>query len=307
MRLWTAALRDFDLRMTASSHFPALPHRSIAVRFTSVNGHSTRRGTAGPVGFMTIWPASPSRPFFTLTISLAKINFQPSPLTIFVKIAKFPAHQDEDIPLLTNLLIRGKVVFPKRGCGRGKRQPKRIAGLSLMRRAKESDMAKPTRSESGLNIDRRRLLASVAALSLGNIPNVEAAEVSNSGKAFLVAEIPTSDSTAWNVCAGTAQKIEEIAARNIIRAEAGLPLLSIPRELRRMKMVEDAAEFEQFADRHRQAVLEEVLAPVREARGEPDWRPTRLMEGLAFQAQVGKILRERFEAARTSSNKTAGL
>jgi hypothetical protein len=31
-------------------------------------------------------------------------------LTIFVRVAKFPAHQDEGIPLLTNLLIRGKVV-----------------------------------------------------------------------------------------------------------------------------------------------------------------------------------------------------
>ena len=40
--------------------------------------------------------------------------------------------------------------------------------------------------------------------------------------------------------------------------------------------------FEEFADRHRQAVWEEVLAPVREARGEPNWRPTRLMEGLAL-------------------------
>ena len=62
--------------------------------------------------------------------------------------------------------------------------------------------------------------------------------------------------------------------------------------------------FEEFADRHGQSVWEEVLAPVREARGEPNWSPTRLMEGLAFQAQVGKILRERFEIARTSPNKS---
>ena len=165
-------------------------------------------------------------------------------------------------------------------------------------------MAKPTQSESGLSLDRRQLLASAAALSIGTVPTVVAAAEVFSRQAATVAEIPTSETAAWNICAKTAQKIQEIAARNIIRAEAGLPLLSIPRELRRMKMVEDAAAFEQFADRHRQAVLEEVLAPVREARGEPNWRPSRLMEGYAFQAQVSKILRERFEAIPTSRNKT---
>jgi hypothetical protein len=88
------------------------------------------------------------------------------------------------------------------------------------------------------------------------------------------------------------------------RAEDGLPLLSIPRELRRMKMVEDAMAFEQFADRHRESVWEEVLAPVREARGEPTWRPTGFMEGMGFQAQVSKVLRERFKVAQTSPNKS---
>ena len=59
-------------------------------------------------------------------------------------------------------------------------------------------------------------------------------------------------------------------------------------------MVEDAMAFEAFADRHGESVWEEVLAPVREAKGDPNWRPTGFMEGLAFQAQVSKILRERF-------------
>jgi hypothetical protein len=119
-------------------------------------------------------------------------------------------------------------------------------------------------------------------------------------------KIPTSQTTAWTLCAGTAQKIEEITARNIIRAEARLPLLSVPQELRRMKMVADAMAFEDFADRHRQAIWEEVLAPVREARGEPNWRPTRLLEGYAFQAQVRKALRARFEATRTSARHKLG-
>ena len=166
-------------------------------------------------------------------------------------------------------------------------------------------MAKPKQSEPSLSLDRRQLLGSAAALSIGNIPGAEAAvEATTSGPAVIVAEIPTSDSPAWNICAATAQKIEEIVARNVIRAEAGLPLLSVPQELRRMKQVTDAMAFEEFADRHRQSVWEEVLAPVREARGEPNWRPTRLMEGLALQVKVSRILRERFKVAQTSPNKS---
>jgi hypothetical protein len=164
-------------------------------------------------------------------------------------------------------------------------------------------MATPKQSEPSLSVDRRQLLAATAAaLSIGTIPGIEAAaEVTNSGPAVPVAEIARSETAAWNVCAGTARKIKEIATRNIIRAEAGLPLLSIPRELRRMKMVEDAMAFEAFADRHGESVWEEVLAP---ARRYPHWRPSRLMEGLAFQAQIGKILRERFKVAQTSPNKS---
>jgi hypothetical protein len=166
-------------------------------------------------------------------------------------------------------------------------------------------MAKQPQTEPALGLDRRQLLASAAALSVGNIAGVDTAhQVFNSGQAVTVAEMPTSNAAARNVCAETAQKIEELAARNIIRAEARLPLLSIPKELRRMKKAADAMAFEEFADRHRQSAWEEVLAPVRVARGEPNYRPTRWMEGLAFQAQVGKILRERFKVAKTSPNES---
>ena len=111
------------------------------------------------------------------------------------------------------------------------------------------------------------------------------------------ATIPAAGVIALNVCAETAQKIEEIVARNIIRGEAGLPRLSVLQELRRMKEVADEAEFEQFAARHPQAVWDEMLAPVREARGEPNWHPSTFMEELVFQAQVSKITHERFAPA----------
>ena len=65
-----------------------------------------------------------------------------------------------------------------------------------------------------------------------------------------------------------------------------------------MKEAADAAEFEEFAAHHSEAIWEEVLAPVREAKGNPHWRPTGMMEGLGYQARVSKILRERFAEQR---------
>ena len=238
---------------------------------------------------MTIRP--PSRPFFTPTISLGKIIFRWSPLTILFVPAKFAAASRRGRRLLTNRLTRhggslnGDVVVEN-----GKPADR----LSLLDADAESDMARPKQSEPSLSVDRRQLLVTAAALSIGTVPGIEAAaEVTNSP-----GEIARSEPAAWNVCAGTARKIKEIAARNIIRVEAGLPLLSIPRELRRMKMVDDAAAFEEFSAEHQQAVWEEVLGPVREGRGEPTWRPTGFMEGLGFQAQVSKILRERFDLSQ---------
>jgi len=67
-------------------------------------------------------------------------------------------------------------------------------------------MATPKQSEPSLSVDRRQLLATAAALSFGNIPGVEAARAANSGQALTVAEVPTSESPAWNVCASTVEQ-----------------------------------------------------------------------------------------------------
>jgi hypothetical protein len=135
-------------------------------------------------------------------------------------------------------------------------------GLPLLDAEKESEMAKPTQSESGLSLDRRQLLASAAVITTAGLaPIAESAGAANPAQAASAAKTWVSANEALNVCASTARKIEEVAERNRIREQAGLPLLSIPRELRRMKNVDDAAEFEEFANLHRQAVWEEVLAP----------------------------------------------
>ena len=146
-----------------------------------------------------------------------------------------------------------------------------------------------------LAMNRRHLLATVAAIPMNGIlpPQVTA-------DAVPVPSIPTSEPSPLNLYAATAQRIEEITARNRIRAEACLPLLSIPKELRRMKEADDEATFEAFANAHRTAVWDEVLATKREARGEPNWHPAGWMEGMAFQSEVSRILRRRFNRSRNA-------
>jgi hypothetical protein len=146
--------------------------------------------------------------------------------------------------------------------------------------------------------------SSLKVLIVGDVAVTSIVSATESAQGVEPAEVidlgnpQTIEPPAFNCCAVTTRRLEEIARRNRIRDEAGLPLLSIPKELRRMKDVADAVaetdQFEAFATVHRAAVWDEVLAPERERRGQPDWRPRRWMEGLGYQTQVSRILRERF-------------
>jgi hypothetical protein len=142
--------------------------------------------------------------------------------------------------------------------------------------------------------NRRQLLGSAAGLiAAGVAPGVDAAQEPEPAEIFdLHSSAPTP--APLNVCAVTARRIAEITARNRIREEAGLPLLSIPKELRRMKNAYDAAEFEAFASEHSAAVCDEVLQAERNRRGQLDWRPTGWMDGMAHQSRVSRILRQQF-------------
>ena len=146
-----------------------------------------------------------------------------------------------------------------------------------------------------LTMNRRQLLATVVAIPVSGIlpPQVTA-------DAVPVPSIPTSEPSPLNLCAATARRIEEITALNRIRAEACLPLLSITKELRRMKEAATAAKFEAFANGNRSAVWNEVLATKRKARGEPNWHPSGWMEGLALQGEISSALRQRFERSRNA-------
>ena len=155
-----------------------------------------------------------------------------------------------------------------------------------------------------LNIDRRRLLTSTAAVTAtGIMPGVKRADAA--GPDFFQSSQMTSEAAPANVSAATARRLLEIARRNEIRREAKLPLLSIAKELRRMKKQEELEEFERFEVAYGEAVWEQVLKARREAEGNPNWRPS-WMEGVSYQTQVNKILREQFYAARRVASLNSG-
>jgi hypothetical protein len=156
-----------------------------------------------------------------------------------------------------------------------------------------------------LNIDRRRLLISAAAVTTtGIVPDVKPANSAASPDFFRSSQL-TFDAVPANVSAATARRLIEIGGRNVIRREANLPLLSIPKELRRMKKQEELEEFERFEAAYGKAVWQEVLKARREAEGNPNWRPT-WMEGVRYQTQMNKILWERFCAARRVASLNSG-
>ena len=96
----------------------------------------------------------------------------------------------------------------------------------------------------------------------------------------------------------------EIARRNEIRREAKLSLLPIAKELRRIKQQEELEEFSRFEAAYGKAMWQEVLKPRREVEG-PNWRPS-WMEGVSYQTQVNKILRQKFYAARRVASLNSG-
>jgi len=151
------------------------------------------------------------------------------------------------------------------------------------------------RTDYPLDINRRRLLVSAAALPAASIvPIGKPADTAAAGGIRSSAMAPEAEPA--NFSPAMARRLLEIARRNEIRQEADLPLLSIPKELRRLKRQEDAAEFERFAAVNGGAVLEQMLKRRRQAEGNLNWRPN-FIEGMSYQNQVREILREQFRAS----------
>jgi hypothetical protein len=139
-------------------------------------------------------------------------------------------------------------------------------------------------------LDRRQLLLGASATTaIGALPASEPAVAAPR-------EIETTKIAGWShFSANTCSRLEEIALRNGLRKEAGLPLLPVAKELRRMKTVADEERFRGFVAFHREEVRNDVLKLVRDEIGDPNWRPTGWIMGIGFQARVDEILRHRYQ------------
>jgi hypothetical protein len=150
--------------------------------------------------------------------------------------------------------------------------------------------------EFPLSVNRRRLLASaMAATATAVLPGAKRADAA-APDFFRSGQLKSKAEPAY-FCAATARRLAEIARRNEIRREANLPLLSVPKELRRMKKQQLLEEFGRFEIAHGKAVWAEVLKSRREVEGS-NWRPTNWMEGMAYQNRVRKILWQQLRASR---------
>jgi hypothetical protein len=161
------------------------------------------------------------------------------------------------------------------------------------------------RRDIPLSINRRRLMTAAAAVTAsGVLPGVKRAAAAAAPDLFQSPPL-TLEVEPRNFSAATARRLVEIARRNEIRREARLPLLSVPKELRRMKKQQELEEFDRFEAAYGKAVWDEILRSRREAEGNPNWHPS-WMEGISYQPQVNKILREQFYAARRVASLNSG-
>ncbi len=94
-----------------------------------------------------------------------------------------------------------------------------------------------------LRIDRRRLLASAVAIPAASIVPVGNHAHTAAG-AVIQSSAVAPEAEAANVCSVTTTRLAEIARRNCLRNEFGLPLLPVAKELRRMKTAADTEKFE---------------------------------------------------------------
>jgi len=94
--------------------------------------------------------------------------------------------------------------------------------------------------------------------------------------------------------------ITEIDERNQLRLEAGLPLLSVAKEVRKIYDARRAQDFEHFVETTplRRQIEDELLARQKLARHDPEWKPTGMLSGggWAFYLEVRRRLRRHYLA-----------
>ena len=160
----------------------------------------------------------------------------------------------------------------------------------------------PKLSEFPHEIDRRNLLTAVAAVTTSRVIGPIDTKV-GAGQALLpessaalpisiTAVLPISITKADIV---TATRLAEIARRNRLRYEFGLPLLSVATELRRMKTAGDTEKVERFRNALREPVFQKMLARARRQRGDMAWIPNGFCERWQFSREVEMRLKRLYE------------
>jgi hypothetical protein len=155
-------------------------------------------------------------------------------------------------------------------------------------------------------INRQKLLATAAVGTLTGVapalPVIDAEVTPSAAQGVLAAP----DVPALNLSATMAKRVKDIAQRNAVRAGAGLPLIPLVPELRRMKKVELEAAFARFEAAHDNAVLEAIIKRRREEIGDPSWTP-RWAESVAIGNRVRGILLQRFGRRGDQSQRSAKI
>jgi len=150
------------------------------------------------------------------------------------------------------------------------------------------------KSDFPLSMDRRRLLTAAAAITAsGIVPTGN--HVDTAAAAVIQSSTIAPGTEGANVCVVTATRLAEIARRNALRNEFGLPLLSVATELRRMKTAADTEKVEKFRDALRERVFHKMLARARRQRGDAAWKPKDFCERWQFSREVEMRLKRLYE------------
>jgi hypothetical protein len=103
--------------------------------------------------------------------------------------------------------------------------------------------------------------------------------------------------------------IREIEDRNKARAEAGLPLVSVPEEAEKLTEVGFSKDFSEWCEAHSdlyRKIAEEVLQKFRKDRGDPTWVPRKLLDGaMAYGSEVRERLQKLWKKERSEAQSNA--
>ena len=103
-----------------------------------------------------------------------------------------------------------------------------------------------------------------------------------------------SDQDAPQVGFDDARARAEVFDRNLIRAAAKLPVLSVEEQLERMKTAYDQHRFEEFMRSPLREIVEQrLLDRTRRRGGDPEWLPTGFLSGggSLFYVRVRRVMR----------------